>query len=63
MLGTATAALSRVRAGTWVALVMNHDPSTSMVVTADDTNPKVAAYVDSYMASLVRPRTVPTRCL
>lgn len=60
MLGTATRALSRVRAGTWVALVMKHDPRTSFVVTADDANPKLAAYVDRYMASLVRPGTVPT---
>ncbi len=60
MLRTATATLSRVRAGTWVALVMNNDPSTSFVVTGDDRNPKLAAYIDGYMASLVRPRTVPT---
>ncbi len=60
MLSTATATLSRVRAGTWVALVMNSDPSTSFVVTGDDRNPKLAAYIDRYMASLVRRRTVPT---
>ena len=52
--------LSAARRGTWVALVLNSDPSTSYVVSADHGEPRMAAYVDAYMASLVRRRTVPT---
>jgi DNA-binding CsgD family transcriptional regulator len=60
VLSRAVEVLSRARSGTWVALVLNSDPSTSYVVSADHDHPRMASYVDAYMASLVRRRTVPT---
>jgi GAF domain-containing protein/DNA-binding CsgD family transcriptional regulator len=60
MLTTAVTTLSRVRPGTWTALVTNNDPSTSCVVVADESNPKIARYVDQYMSSLLGQGTVPT---
>jgi len=44
--------LSRLRAGMWVGVIMNTDPSTSRVVVADDADPKAAAYVNRYVATL-----------
>ena len=36
----------------WVGVIMNTDPSTSRVVVADDADPKAAAYVNRYVATL-----------
>ncbi|MGH7764888.1 MAG: GAF domain-containing protein, partial [Candidatus Dormibacteraceae bacterium] len=44
--------LSRLVPGTWVAVIMNDDPTTSHVVAADERAPAMAAYMDRYVADL-----------
>jgi DNA-binding CsgD family transcriptional regulator/transcriptional regulator with GAF, ATPase, and Fis domain len=46
LLTTLTQALSRIDAGTWVALVMNPDPATSNMVVFDDAEGAMARYVE-----------------
>lgn len=60
ILTTVTKTLSRLRPGTWVAALMNKDPSTSHVVAADDSEPGLAGYVERYMSSLYGPDRTPT---
>ena len=60
LLRVATATLSRVRPGTWYAVVMCADPTMSQVVVADDSDPTLADYVRRYVASLIRPGYAPT---
>jgi DNA-binding CsgD family transcriptional regulator len=60
ILATATSSLSRIRQGTWVAVIMNPDPGTSRVVAADVGAPAMADYVDRYMAALFEPDRTPT---
>jgi len=60
LLTIATGILSRVKPGTWVAMVMNDDPSTSRIVTSDDADPAMAAYIDAYVTTLDRPGRTPT---
>lgn len=55
LLRSVTSALSRHRAGTWVTILMNPDPSTSRVVAADDSCPDVADYIDALVAHIERP--------
>jgi GAF domain-containing protein len=55
VLRLAVKALSRVRSGTWLGVVMCDDIATSRVVVADDSDPKVADYIKRYMASLNKP--------
>jgi GAF domain-containing protein len=55
-----TSSLSRHRSGTWVAIVLNNDPSTSQVRVADDSNQALADYINRYIASLDRPGRSPT---
>jgi DNA-binding CsgD family transcriptional regulator len=50
-----TGSLSRRRPGTWVATVLNKDPSTSLVRVADDSNAALADYIAGYIATLDRP--------
>jgi len=59
-LSVATRTLSRVRRGTWLAIVMCDDIATSRVVVADDADPKMAEYINRYMASLRKPGYAPT---
>ena len=59
ILSTVTRALSRLRPGTWVAVLMNKDPSSSIVVAADEAEPALAQYVDRYIEQL-EPSEVPT---
>jgi len=47
LLTTLTQTLSRIDAGTWVALVMNPDPATSSMVVFDDAEGAMARYVES----------------
>jgi len=55
ILRAATLSLSRTRPGTWVASVMNSDPTTLAVVASDEGDPRLAAWVERYMASLEPP--------
>ena len=55
ILSAATATLSRMRPGTWVAAVMTNDPSTLVVVAADESDPRLAGWVQRYMSSLEPP--------
>jgi len=60
VLSVATRTLSRVRLGTWLAIVMCGDIVTSQVAVADDADPKIAEYINRYMASLRKPGYAPT---
>ncbi len=60
VLSVVTRTLSRVRPGTWLAIVMCDDIATSRVVVADDTDQKMAEYINRYMASLRKPGYAPT---
>jgi GAF domain-containing protein len=60
ILATVTRTLSRLRAGTWVAVLMNKDPSSSIVVAADEAEPALAHYVDRYVEQADSSETVPT---
>jgi GAF domain-containing protein len=60
VLSAATRILGQVRRGTWLAIVMQGDLMTSRVVVADDADPKMAAYIDRYLASLKKPGYAPT---
>lgn len=56
----ATLRLSRIRPGTWVAVVMNPNPETSRIVVADDRDREMARYVEDYVIAIDRPQRVPT---
>ena len=60
VLTVATGILSRTKQGTWVAMVMNEDPTTSRIVTSDDADPAMATYIDAYVSTLDRPGRTPT---
>lgn len=60
VLSVAARTLSGVRPGTWLAIVMCADFATSRVVVADDADPKMADYINRYMASLRKPGYAPT---
>jgi PAS domain S-box-containing protein len=46
ILTAVTGTLSRLRSGTWVASLINKDPSTVRVVAANDADPLVARYIE-----------------
>ena len=56
----ATSRLSRLRPGTWIAVVMNPNPETSRIVVADHRDRDMARYVEDYFATIDRPHRVPT---
>ena len=60
VLSVATRTLSRVRSGTWLATVMCGDIMTSRVLVVDDSDPKMAEYLNRYMASSNKPGYAPT---
>jgi DNA-binding CsgD family transcriptional regulator len=60
VLSTATRTLSRFRTGTWLAIVMCGDIETSRVVVVDDSDPKIADFINRYMASSNKPGYAPT---
>jgi len=60
ILTTATNTLSGLRSGTWVGLLMNKDPSTSLIAVADRADPAAAAYIEGYLAAQYRPDETPT---
>lgn len=60
ILSTVTGALSERWPGTWIALLMNRDPSTSHVVAADTSEPAFARYVERYLAAMYDSRQIST---
>ncbi|TMB47529.1 MAG: GAF domain-containing protein [Chloroflexi bacterium] len=62
-LAAVTKALSEVRSGTWVVTLMGKDPSSSLVLSGDSTNPSMAGYVDGMVAEVDRPQRAPTMSL
>jgi PAS domain S-box-containing protein len=50
ILGTLVKALSKVRSGTWIGVLLNRDPSTMRVVSANEGEPELLRLVDEYMA-------------
>src|ERR1700737_3436172 len=60
ILRTVTTTLSQLRSGTWVSLLMNKDPSTSITVVADHAEPATARYIEGYQAAVYRPGETPT---
>jgi DNA-binding CsgD family transcriptional regulator/GAF domain-containing protein len=47
-LRAALAMLSKLRAGTWIATLMNKDPRTQLVVAANGDEPQVAKFVEEW---------------
>jgi PAS domain S-box-containing protein len=47
ILQAVTRTLSTLRAGTWVAALINKDPRTVRVAAANDADPQLAAYIES----------------
>ena len=60
ILASATAALSRMRAGTWVAEILDKDPATSRLVAADANSPELAEYINRYVMNQERAGHHPT---
>jgi len=48
ILTSLTRSLSRIRSGTWFAVLLDPDPSTSHVVVAGDSDGSMSAYVDGF---------------
>jgi GAF domain-containing protein/DNA-binding CsgD family transcriptional regulator len=55
-----TTTLSELRSGTWVAVLMNKDPSTSLIAVADHADPATARFLEAYQAATYRPGETPT---
>jgi DNA-binding CsgD family transcriptional regulator len=47
--------LSEMRSGTWIGLLMNKDPSTSLIKVVDQADPATATYIKEYQAAIFRP--------
>jgi DNA-binding CsgD family transcriptional regulator len=60
ILSTATATLSSRMPATWMAVIMNTNPETSRIVVADDVDPTMVDYADTFIAALDRPNRAPT---
>jgi DNA-binding CsgD family transcriptional regulator/GAF domain-containing protein len=60
ILKTVTSTIAQYLPVTCVAILTQPDPETSRVVFADETNAGMAAYLDGYIASLLRPGEAPT---
>src|SRR3989442_639590 len=60
ILEAVTKSLSKLRPGTWVAALLNKDPSTSMLEVADATTPEMVEYFEMGMAAMARPGELPT---
>jgi PAS domain S-box-containing protein len=50
-----TDALGRMRPGTWVATLLDKDPSTCQVVASNSANPEFAEYINRHLAAQERP--------
>src|ERR1051326_3400480 len=55
-----TASLSSQVAGTWIAVLMDEDPTRSLVLVHDHSNPDVVDYIRGFMADHWRPEQAPT---
>lgn len=60
ILKTVTAAIAQLLPVTCTAILLKPDPETARVVFSDKTNPGMEVYLDSYIASLLRPGEAPT---
>jgi len=60
ILAAATTSLSRVQQGTWIAVLMDPDPSTSHVLVADDSDGAMATYMNQFVGALTGPAGTPT---
>lgn len=60
ILEAVTKSLSKLRPGTWVAALLNKDPSTSILAVADAATPEMVDYFERGMAALERPGELPT---
>src|SRR6059058_1265370 len=63
ILTTLTRSLSRIRSGTWFAVLLDLDPSTSHVVVAGDSDGSMSAYFDGFVKTLAGPTGTPTLTL
>ena len=54
-----TTALSRMRPGTWVAELLDKDPSTSQTFAANAERPEFAEYINRWGIQLDPPATAP----
>src|SRR5690349_5762764 len=63
ILATLTRSLSRIRSGTWFAVLLDPDPSTSHVVVASDSDGAMSAYFDGFVKTLAGPTGTPTLTL
>lgn len=57
ILTTVAGTLSKLRPGTWVASLMNKDPSTVKVVAANDADPRIARFIEEMHISGGAPTT------
>ena len=60
LLNALTRALTSARAGTWVALLMDPEPTTASIVVADDANRAMANYIEKIIAAARGPGGTPT---
>jgi GAF domain-containing protein len=60
ILTTVTTTLSKLRSGTWIAVLMNKNPTTSAIVVTDRADPDTASYIERYLAAMSRPGETPT---
>ena len=63
ILTTLTRSLSRIRSGTWFAVLLDPDPRTSHVVVAGDSDGDMADYIDKFVKTLAEPTGTPTLTL
>src|SRR5207253_2658186 len=49
-----------VQQGTWIAVLMDPDPSTSHVLVADDSDGAMATYMNQFVGALTGPAGTPT---
>jgi len=50
ILTTLVKTLSKLRSGTWVGVLLDRDPTTMRVVSANESQPELLRFVDEYMA-------------
>jgi PAS domain S-box-containing protein len=64
ILEAVTSTLSKLRAGTWVAALINKDPRTVRVVAANDADPQTAEYIEGIQLRTNAPAfTISTRVI
>ncbi len=63
ILTTLTRNLGGIRSGTWFAVLLDPDPSTSHVVVTGDSDGAMSAYIDGFVKTLAGPIGTPTLTL